>query len=434
MFTCRLTARPLIIIALLVCASCARNDDAANNSNKPLSLTFWSATNAQEVLFAREAAREWNAAHEGINIVVQPVPTGQSSEEVVLAAVASQTTPDIYANASPGEMQNLIDARGVVRLSDFSDFKNVVDERMTLEMASQYKSSDGKFYHLAWKSNPVMVLYNTRLLREAGVENLPETYTQFLEAASRVTRTANDKQQWMMTIDVLPIWYKRLFDFYPLYLAASNGAPLLDNLQVTFDNNASIAVFDFLRECFARGYVPRQSFQGDAFVRQIVAARFTGPYSISYLKEYAPPDLEYDFGFVPRPDDKVNDKPSTYADPKSIVIFSTCKHPEAAWEFVKFLTSKRNDKRLLEMTSQLPIRKNLLEDIEFQDFFEREPLMRKFAAQLETARTVDAFAEMQEMFDHIAGEFEASVLYDVKTTPQAVHDAAKRTQIVLDNR
>ncbi|MFN2511917.1 MAG: extracellular solute-binding protein [Pyrinomonadaceae bacterium] len=421
----------VLLVALL--ASC--------NPSRPLSvetgqvtLTYWSATNAQELDFANQVAAEWNALHTEVQIRVKPVPSGQSTEEVILAAVASGTTPDIYSSVFPGAMQDLLDARAVVQLDEYPDFFQVMHERMSPELLEQYRSFDEHYYQAPWKSNPVMVLYNTRMLREAGVSTLPATYSEFLAAAARVTRDTNGDgrtDQWMATIDYYPIWYKRLFDYYPLYLAAANGQRLLDNRRVMFGNEHSVAVFRFLHECFARGYIPRQSFQGDVFLDGRVAAKFTGPYSISQLERYRTADFEYDYGPIPRPDDAAG-QPLSYADPKSIVIFKTCQHPREAWEFVKFMVSKKNDLRLLHSTSQLPIRSGLLEDPTFAEYFKRNPKLVKFAEQLATARSIESIAELKEIFDAIAQEVEASVVFDLKPPEQAVHDAARRSQQILD--
>ena len=387
-----------------------------------------------ELDFANQVAAEWNLQHPEVQIKVEPVPSGQSSEEVILAAIASRTTPDIYASVFPGAMQDLLDAEGVVQLDAYTDFFDVMNERMTPEILNQYRSSDGHLYQVPWKSNPIMVLYNTRMLREAGVVSLPTNYSEFLSAASRVTRDRDADgriDQWMLTIDYFPIWYKRLFDYLPLYMAASNGQPLFDGRRVAFDNNASFAIFRFLHECFASGYAPRQSFQGDVFIDGRVAAKFTGPNSIGYLERYRSADFEYDFGPIPRPDE-ASGQPISYADPKSIVIFKTCRHPREAWEFVKFIISKRNDLRLLELTSQLPIRSRLLEDQTFADYFKRNPKLVKFAEQLPTARSIESIVELKEIFDAIAQEVEASVVFDLKPPEQAVHDAARRSQQILD--
>jgi multiple sugar transport system substrate-binding protein len=279
-----------------------------------------------------------------------------------------------------------------------------------------------------------MVLYNTRMLREAGVSSLPGTYSEFLAAAASVTRDRDGDgrtDQWMATIDYYPIWYKRLFDYYPLYLAATNGQKLLDNRRVKFDNEHSVAVFRFLHECFMRGFIPRQSFQGDVFLDGRVAAKFTGPYSISHLERYRSADFEYSFGPVPRPHN-IAGQSASYADPKSIIVFKTCAHPREAWEFIKFVISRQNDLRLLELTSQLPIRAGLLDDPAFADYFKRNPRMVQFAEQVTIARSIDSVAELKEIFDTIAQEVESSVVFDLKSPEQAVHDAAKRSQQILD--
>ena len=260
---------PAIVLLLVLSVSCnSPRSSSSLATGGRITLTYWSATNAQELEFANKVSAEWNAQHPEVQIKVEPVPSGQSSEEVILAAIASGTTPDIYANVFPGAMQDLLDAQGLVQLDAYPDFFDVMHERMMPELLNQYRSSDGHFYQVPWKSNPIMVLYNTRMLREAGVSSLPTTYSEFLSAAARVTRDRDgDGQidQWMLTIDYLPIWYKRLFDFLPLYLAASNGQNLLEGRRVRFDNESSVAVFRFLHECFARGYAPRQTFQGDVF-------------------------------------------------------------------------------------------------------------------------------------------------------------------------
>jgi multiple sugar transport system substrate-binding protein len=426
-----LLATAFSLSLLIGCASLRTTK--GNDAGGPVSLTYWSATNAQETEFATQVAAEWNREHPEIRIRVEPVPAGQSSEEVILAAIASRTTPDIYASVFPGALADLQDAQSVVQLDACTDFFEVMRERMPVEVLEQYRSTDQHYYQVAWKSNPVMVQYNTRMLREVGVERLPVTYSEFLDAAARVTKDADgDGQidQWMATIDYYPIWYKRLFDYYPLYLAAG-GAQLFQNRRVIFEDEHSIAAFRFLRELFARGYVPVQTFQGDVFLEGRVAAKFTGPYSISHLERYRPADFEYDYGPVPRPD-SAEGEPVSYADPKSIVIFKTCQHQREAWEFVKFVISKQNDLRLLELTNQLPIRAHLLEDQTYADYFRRNPKMVQFARQLIPARSIDSITELKEVFDIIAQEVEGSAVFGLKTPEQAVHDAARRSQQVLD--
>jgi multiple sugar transport system substrate-binding protein len=61
-----------------------------------------------------------------------------------------------------------------------------------------------------------------------------------------------------------------------------------------------------------------------------------------------PEGFEYDFVPLPVPDFYTGKEVWTYSDPKNIGIFQTTRHPEEAWEFVKFLLSPENDAMFLE--------------------------------------------------------------------------------------
>jgi hypothetical protein len=58
--------------------------------------------------------------------------------------------------------------------------------------------------------------------------------------------------------------------------------------------------------------------------------------------------------------------------------------------------------------------------------------MAQFARQLMAARSIDSIAELKEVFDVIAQEVEASAVFGFKPPEQAVHDAAGRSQQILD--
>jgi len=88
----------IVVLIALVISCVSRRPSQITGPDGRITLTLWSATNAQEVEFANQMAAEWNARQTIVHIKVEPVPSGQSSEEVILAAIASNTTPDIYAN------------------------------------------------------------------------------------------------------------------------------------------------------------------------------------------------------------------------------------------------------------------------------------------------------------------------------------------------
>ena len=138
--------------------------------------------------------------------------------------------------------------------------------------------------------------------------------------------------------DIRPIWWQRYFDVYPLYLAASGGQTLFDMAgTLDIDEPALREVYGFFQTLYAEGYFPLSTLQGNAFAQRRVATEFTGPWTAAWLVENAP-DLRFDFAPVPIPDGFAGES-VTYGDYKNIALFSSTRHPEAAWAFAQFLVS-----------------------------------------------------------------------------------------------
>ncbi|MEJ7821594.1 MAG: extracellular solute-binding protein, partial [Chitinophagaceae bacterium] len=229
------------------------------------------------------------------------------------------------------------------------------------------------------------------------------------------------------------IWYERLFNFYTLYLAASNGAPLIVNNKAAFNNKYAIEVFRFLQKIYSKGYFSRENSaaSSDPFVTETIATKWTGPWEISYLNRIPGRNFDFDFYTPPVPDDHVGPV-FTYADPKNMVIFNTCKQPNVAWEFIKTLIDKNGDMQLLEISGQLPRRKNLDTDPFYKSFFEKNPMLLSFAKQIPFVKGIDNNESIVEVLDIISQEYEACVVYGKKTPEKSIADAEIAVNILLD--
>ena len=423
-----------LFIIILLLSSCTRNKDSSTRGSGKARLTFWSSTNPEEIDFAELVVGKWNRENPKVQIRLQPIPEGRSSEEVLLSAIAGKTTPDICANIWPGVITEFVEMGGMVPVDTFPDFYKIIKDRVPEQILKSFEFKDKHYYQIPWKGNPIMMQYNKRMFREAGYTVPPRTYSEFLDAAEKITKdTDGDGQidQWMGYRDILPVWLHRLFDWYPVYINATKGLTLFNKEgEIIFDNESAVEGFAFFQKIYSNGYFPRTTFQGDALLREKVATQFTGPWNISHTENYKPEGFEYDYTNLPVPDDFVG-HPLTYGDYKNIAIFSTCKYPDKAWEFVKFLISKENDFNFLKITSQIPLRKNMINDDYFKEYFAKNPLLRKFAEQAEYTRDVDSIPEIREIFDAITMEYEACCIYGLKTPEKAIRDAVKRCNIIL---
>jgi len=417
----------LLTIAIISCSS--------KESDKNYQLLYWCSNNTHEIEFAKYVVTNWNDLNPNSKVKFQPVPEGRSSEEVILAAVVGGTTPDIYSNMWQGDVEAYAQAGVLVALDKLAGFDEYINNRCDVEVIEEITSNDGQIYQIPWKVNPIMLIYNKNFIADLGYTNPPKTYSDYIKAAKEFQIDEDEDgyvDRWFGYSEVKVDWWQRFFDFYPLYLAASGGAPLIKNEQAAFNNDYAVNVFSFLRELYNKKYFPQERLTArqDPFLSGTIATRFVGPWEISHAEKFKSEDFEYDFTTMPSPDNHEGFN-YTYGDPKNIVIFNTCKDIDLAYQFVKFSTNLQNDFKLLQMTTQYPRRKDLLTDSVFVEYFSDKPMLKKFAMQAKYLRGTDACSVLKEVFDLISQEYEACVIYGVKPPKDAVQDASDAVNLLF---
>jgi multiple sugar transport system substrate-binding protein len=419
-------------LLLFIVITCIHSCRTGNTSNKEL--VFWCSNNSQEIKLSALITEKWNRTHPGKRIHLQPVPEGQSSEEVILAAVVGKTTPDIYANMWQGSVEMYARSGVLIPLDTLKGFLEFIYQRCDSAVIKEITSADGHIYQVPWKVNPIMSIYNKTIFAANNIKEFPGTYGAYQKAAElfKNNNKDSDVQKRFGYTAVKVIWYERLFNFYPLYLAASGGAPLIVNNRAAFNNKYAVQVFNFLQNLYNNDYFSRENTAAstDPFVAQTIATKWTGPWEIPYLHKIAGRSFEFDYAPPIVPDDHTGPI-YTYADPKNIVLFNTCSDPQAAWEFLQTLVSKEGDLQLLEISGQLPRRKDLESDTFYKQYFDRNPMMMRFAQQLPFVKGIDNSEVIVEVLDIISQEYEACVVYGRKTPEKAIADAAKAVNVLL---
>ncbi len=425
---------PVGVCAILLLHGCSQRRESSPAPSSGVVLTYWPAPNPQELILADTLVRLWNRMHPEIRVAMQPIPVSISTEEVLLAAIAGKTTPDVCSNIWPGALHDYTQSGGLVRLDAFPDFDSVMSLRTPRDLLERFRVADGHIYEVPWKTNPVMMFFNRRLFHEAGIERVPATYGEYLAAGERVIThvySGGAGSVWMGDRDVRPIWWQRLFDFYPFYIAASGGRTLLTAGRPSFGDSSAAEVFAFFRECYGRKYFPRTYFQGgDPFLLEEKATHFSGPWEVAAIRKFAP---RMDFGVVPIPVPDDHQGPVyTYGDYKDISIFSTTTHPKEAWEFVKFLVTAEHDLLLLRICDQIPVRGDLLGNPLFSEYFRENPVMIQFARQAIYTRGMDDAPDLKEIFDALAQEYESCAVYGRVSPADAMRAAVTRTNLIIE--
>jgi multiple sugar transport system substrate-binding protein len=353
--------------------------DAAATAKGPI--TVWYSNNAEEVAWAKQMVTSWNSAHADQKVTGQEIPTGKSSEEVIGAAITAGNAPCLIFNTSPASVSQFQKQGGLVALDSFSDGKSYIESRSG-KVAEQYKSTDGKYYQLPWKANPVMIFYNKKAFAKAGIDTAKPplaTYDEFLATSRKVVAAGGAKY----AIYPAPSneFFQSWFDFYPLFAAESGGKQLVADGKAQFASEEGKKVAAFWRTLYAEKLASQEKYNGDSFVDGKAAMAIVGPWAVATYKN------KVEWGAVPVPTSAGKSAAETYtfSDAKNVAMYSACKNRGTAWDMLKFATSKEQDGKFLTGTGQMPLRDGVA--TVYPEYFAKNPDYKAFADQ--AARTVE---------------------------------------------
>jgi multiple sugar transport system substrate-binding protein len=396
----------------------AGDADAAAKARGPI--TVWYSNNAEEVAWGKQMVAAWNAEHADQKITAQEIPTGKSSEEVIGAAITAGNAPCLIFNTSPASVSQFQKQGGLVPLDSFSDGTSYIEDRSG-DVAKQYKSTDGKYYQLPWKSNPVMIFYNKKVFAKAGIDtaNPPlKTYDEFLATARKVVASKAAK------VAIYPApsneFYQSWFDFYPLFAAETGGKQLVENGKSTFNSDEGKKVADFWRTIYKDKLASPEKYTGDAFVDGTAAMAVVGPWAIATYKG------KVDWGVVPVPTSagKPAEEIHTFSDAKNVAMYSACKNRGTAWDVMKFATSKDQDGKFLTATGQMPLRKDVASA--FPDYFAKNADYKVFADQASRTVEVPNVPNSITIWQTFRDAYSKSVIFGQQDPGEALDGAAQK--------
>jgi multiple sugar transport system substrate-binding protein len=415
------TAAALAVLALgLSACGSSGGGSASTDVSKKGPIKIWLSNNPEELAWGKAMVTDWNAKNPKEKVTAQEIPAGKSSEEVIGAAITAGNAPCLVFNTSPAAVPQFQKQGGLVPLDQFPGATKYIEDR-TGKTADQYKSPDGKFYQMPWKSNPVMIFYNKDLLKKAGIDpaNPPlSTYADFLATSDKIVSSkAAQAAIWPAPSSE---FFQSWFDFYPLYAAESGGKQLIENGKSTFNDAAGKAVMNFWASMYAKGYAPKEAYNGDSFADGKAAMAIVGPWAIAVYGD----KVNWGAAPVPTSSGMSAEATHTFSDAKNVAIYSACKAQGTAWDVLKFATSKAQDGSLLDKTGQMPLRSDLA--TAFPAYFQAHPEYKEFASF--AARTVEVpnVDNSIEIWQKFRDEYSSSVIFAKTSVDDGLSTAASQ--------
>ena len=407
------------VLAFTLGLSACGAPDANSGKNTTSStgpIKIWLSNNEQELKWGKAVVSSWNEKHPNEKVKAQEIPASSSSEEAITAAITAGTSPCLIYNISSSAVPGWVRQGGLVNLSKIADGNSYIEGRSG-KSAEHYKTN-GDYYQLPWKQNPIMLIYNKDIFQKAGID--PEnpkmdTYASFLEGARKIVNSgASQSAIWPAPTNE---FYQPWNDFYPLYLAATDGVPLIKDKKATFDDENGRDVTEFFRTLYAENLAPKEKPTDDAMSQGTTAMQLAGPWAVAAYKG------KVNTGVMPIPTKDGKKDVTTFADSKNISMFTSCKAQGTAWKFLKYSTGKDQDKRFIEATGQIPIRSD--SGSIYQSFVAKNPAYKPYVDQALRTGDVPSLMNSVEVWQTFRKLWSNDVIFGKTSSQEFVDSAAK---------
>ena len=324
--------------------------ETEDSSDEQITLKlFHNWINVDEAPYFEDIAAEFEASHPNVKIEIENVgdPDYKSKLKVMLGA---EDAPDIFFSWSGEYAQKFVRAGSVLDLTQYYDEDSQWKDSFIPASLSPFES-DGKIYGVPVRVDCKMMVYNKELFEQYNVE-VPTTWDEFLEVcqtfkdAGLIPLALGNQEPWaachyistfngmMVPEDVRAEDYNyKTGEFTdPGYVEALNMLKTLNDSGY-FTPNTNAMDFDMARNDF---------FIGEAAMTYMQAIEF------GRCEENG---VDAGVFMIPAPDDAKGNTNLITGSPDGFMISSKCEHPEVAVEFLKLMTSKPWQEKMITQLS-----------------------------------------------------------------------------------
>lgn len=364
----------LSLMVVLMVAGCAPSSSKADgkgekvSGNGEITLTYWHAYgDREEEEFKNVVLPMWNELHPEIKIEAVRQDSGQL-HQMLVTSFGTGTSPDvgrvdiIYLPAYAAQ-------GGLTALSDYPDFTELSEN--FLEAPLSTNRYDGKYYGFPLDTNCKAAVMNTNVLKEIGLDEIPDTMEEFIEAAKK-------RGSYSINVNGLADW-----ELCPLFWLFGGALTNEDCTVATgyLDSDESVVAMTKMKELHDEQILTIRDVDGslDGWdgINSEYAMIMDGPWFFP-CNEGA-----QERGLAPATIPTYQGQTASIIGGEDIAVFASSKHQEAAYEFAKFMVSEEVQRAMLD-AGQFPILKSLIEE---KMASEKDPTIAIYMEQLKSARS-----------------------------------------------
>ena len=273
----------------------------------------------------------------------------------------ADTKTQIAAGAATSTMADVVGLDGSW-VYDFA--KQGAIANLTELMAADGYDDSQLSDQIKWEGNTYMIpvvnfaypLYvNTDILEEAGVEAIPTTWSEFLDALEAI-KTNTDKAGYAIPLNTeAPNGIQNQFSSW---LWASGGALMQDGKPALTDNEKLVAVIDLFKQMKDNGYLSdgaeamKEQDMVNEFENGRLAFMVDGISHLTTIKNESP-DLNFTYAAMPVQDGYDGQSGMDVAN-WGIGIAENCEYKAEAMQFVEYMMSPEVNAKLAQLANAFP--------------------------------------------------------------------------------
>ncbi len=385
---------------------------------EPVKLTFWNNWDNVNMEVMNELVAKFNAEHPGIEVENVFQPYGEMMT-LLQTNIAGGTPPDIAA-ADLIFLPQLVATSGIEPLTDYIADYDVDD---FYPLLSGYDVIDGERYAFPVSTNNMQLIWNKDLFEGAGLA--PDVPPTTWEEMKDMAVACQDLDNGVVGFEFYtqPVGEGITWQFQ-VWLWANGGEFLTaDNSAAAFNTAEGVEALAYVSDMLQGN--GSQAGEWGLFGEQKACMQLDGSWLFGY-RSGAP--FDWGIAAVPAPDGGTT---ASNVGGEHIFIFKDGEHKEAAWEFVKYITSTDVQIEWDTKTGFLPVRASVGDNAEYLTWVEEtESRMLPFVEGMPFAHTRPATPKYNEVSDAFSREIQAALLGDL-TAEEAMANAEAAVNAVL---
>ncbi|MFD0355450.1 ABC transporter substrate-binding protein [Streptomyces sp. NPDC127110] len=340
------TAAALAAISVLATACTGQGGAAADDDPKAdVTIAFWHGWSApSEVKAIQDSIERFEKAHPNIKVKA----TGNMTDDKINQALRAggDKAPDVVSSFATDSVGKFCNSGAFADLNPFMEKSGIDGAKVFPTTLLEYTRYKGNQCTLPLLHDAYGLVYNKTAFAAAGITEAPVTWSEFTEAAQKLTKPKGDSYE---QLGVMPTFHgyettpqRLVAQWSPTYFTADGKANLAGDpafakmLTAQKDLVAKLGGYEKL-ERFRAGFGDEWSAE-HPFHKGLVAMQIDGEWRPAMAKAAGVP-FEIGTAPLPVPDDQRADYGKGYLSGTVMGISSASRKQNAAWELVRYMTT-----------------------------------------------------------------------------------------------